>query len=253
VDGEDPLDGDQMLASVAKFLIDGGEEDAASILLACSLSVWTSGDSWYVGDEVHYAVHVEITGPRAAYDALNRPNPVGASIDRALEATLPTGFYIKHRDVKAELLDLDPDWRAELLEIARGRGVHNQAVGLERGRLWSGLRFRSQSEVRIAQALDRAGVMFFPNSKARVNGKGGRVNREPDFLVCHDGRWAILEVDGEPFHPPSRTVADHERDRLFRAHGVVVVEHFDATRCYEDSDGVVREFLSIMRSSAAPS
>jgi hypothetical protein len=24
----------------------------------------------------------------------------------------------------------------------------------------------------------------------------------------------ILEVDGEPFHPPSRTTADHTRDRI---------------------------------------
>ena len=76
-----------------------------------------------------------------------------------------------------------------------------------------------------------------------------RGNREPDFLVCKDGKWGVLEVDGEPFHPPSRTVQDHERDRLFRAYGVRVVEHFDASRCFEEADGVVAEFLAILARS----
>jgi hypothetical protein len=31
------LDGDRIQASAARFLIDGGEEDAASVLLACRL------------------------------------------------------------------------------------------------------------------------------------------------------------------------------------------------------------------------
>ena len=216
------IDPNQLLASAAKFLIDGGEEDAASVLLACTLSVWTSGDSWYVGDETHYAVHLEVTGPRAAYDALTSAGPVGQAINRALDATLPTGFYVKHRDVKAALIDLDPDWRSELLEIARGRGVHNQALGVERGRLWRGLRFRSQSEIRIAEALERADVMFLPNCRARVITSEGRANREADFLVCSDGRWGILEVDGVPFHSPSRTVADHSRGCAFgKSSGVI--------------------------------
>jgi hypothetical protein len=64
-------DGDRLLASAARFLIDGQEEDAANLLLSCSLEVWESGDTWYRGDETLCAVHVELTGPRAAYDILN--------------------------------------------------------------------------------------------------------------------------------------------------------------------------------------
>ena len=60
------------------------------------------------------------------------------------------------------------------------------------------------------------------------------------------GVWEILEVDSEPFHPPTRTVHDHERDRPFLRHGVKVVQHFDATRCRNDPDGVVAEFLALM-------
>ena len=73
------------------------------------------------------------------------------------------------------------------------------------------------------------------------------MNREPDFLVCLGGKWGILEVDGEPFHPASRTVEDHERDRLFKQHGIRVVEHFDATKCYEAPQTVVKKFLEILK------
>jgi hypothetical protein len=71
---------------------------------------------------------------------------------------LPHDQYIKHLTAHAELLDIDPDWRTELLEIARGRGVHNQAAR-HAPRTWRNLRFRSESEVRIAQALERADAL----------------------------------------------------------------------------------------------
>jgi len=112
--------------------------------------------------------------------------------------------------------------------------------------VWNNLKFRSQSEVRIAEALDRAGALFFPNCSARLGPVGGRRNREPDFLVCYEGRWGVLQVDGDPFHPPARTAHEHEQDRLFHHHGVAVVQHFDATRCYENPDGVVKEFLGLL-------
>ncbi|MBC7263699.1 MAG: hypothetical protein H5T64_04995 [Chloroflexi bacterium] len=239
---------DQLLASAARFLIEGQEEDAASVLLSCSLDVWESGDTWYVGDEVHYALHITLTGPRAAYDILcNDHHPITKAITRALNAVLPEDTYIKHFTPKAELIDIDPDWRSELLEIARGRGVHNQAVEAISARMWSNLRFRSESEIRIAKALDQAGVLFLPNCKARLGSLENRRNREADFLVCCEGKWGILEVDGEPFHPPSRTAEDHERDRLFRAHGILVVEHFDASECFENPAGVVQRFLEILK------
>jgi hypothetical protein len=41
-------------------------------------------------------------------------------------------------------------------------------------------------------------------------------------------------------------VHDHERDRLFRAYGVRVVEHFDAGQCFNKSDEVVARFLALL-------
>jgi very-short-patch-repair endonuclease len=129
--------------------------------------------------------------------------------------------------------------------------VHNQLADLEQAkvRTWNNLRFRSMSEVRLAIALDRAGVLFLPNCRGRLTTPMGRENREADFLVCREGKWGILEVDGEPFHPPSRTVQDHERDRLFKSHGIRVVEHFDASECFENAAKVVEKFLEILKRS----
>lgn len=87
-----------LLASAARFLIDGGEEDAANMLLACELAIWESGDSWYVGDEVHAALHVDLAGPRVAYDALSdEQNTLATAIRRALRTVLPSDTYIKHQ------------------------------------------------------------------------------------------------------------------------------------------------------------
>ncbi len=233
-------------ASAARFLIDGGEEDAASVLLSCSLRFWESGDTWFVGDEVHSALHVKLTGPRAAYEILSdSAHPITKAIHQAIGAVLPDQTYIKHFTAHVEHIPIDKDWQDELLQIARGLGVHNQAAQGRALRVWNNLYFRSQSEIRIAEALDRKRVLFFPNCRGRL-GSQDRGNREADFLVCHHGVWGILEVDGEPFHPPSRTVQDHARDRMFREHGVRLVEHFDATECYDRPDDVVARFLKLL-------
>ncbi len=263
---------DQLLASAVRFLIDGSEEVAARMLLACSLkTVWWGLRPLRIEDTnfgVHNFFDVMLQGPRIAYDVLKQEqHPLTQKVRDALVAVLPSASvredddggiydqthypaYIDSLAVSAEVVNIDAHWRADLLAIARGEGVSNQAGFTPPNRAlltWSNLKFRSVSEIKIAGALDRAGVLFLPNCMARLSVMGGRRNREPDFLICRDGRWGILEVDGEPFHPPSRTSEDHDRDRPFKVYGVRLVEHFDATRCYEDPDGVVQEFLEMLR------
>jgi len=238
---------DVLLASAAQYLIEGQEEDAASVLLSCSLDARKTGNTWWVGSECICQVGVVLSGPRAAHDILiQADNPITQAIHKAIEAVLPMEYYLGDISPRAELHPISPDWRNELLEIARGRGVHNQATDAKASYTWQTLRFRSASEKQIAQALDEAGVFFMPNCRARLGSTDNRLIREPDFLICSDGKWGILEVDGEPFHPPTRTVDDHERDRLFRWHGIRFVEHYDATKCYNEPKKVVHEFLSML-------
>jgi hypothetical protein len=245
--GFDSEECDTILASAVRFLIDGGEEDAASVLLSCELRIWYSGDTAWVEDETYHALHVSLRAPRYAYEILGDSNhPITQAVRQALDALLPELTYIRHFTILAQQIETPPDWREELLQIARGVGVHNQAAQGRNLLTWKNLNFRSQSEIRIAEALDRAGVLFFPNCRCRLGEQAARENREADFLVCYKGKWGILEVDGEPFHPPTRTAQDHERDRLFKKHGILVVEHFDATECYENPDRVVQGFLRIL-------
>ena len=242
-------DGDRLLASAARFLIDGQEEDAANVLLSCSLDVWESGETWYQGDERLCAVHVEHTGPRMAYDILNnRDHPITKAVLRALEAVLPTHTYIKHFAVAAELMSLDPRWREELLEIARGKGVHNQAIEAKAPRIWNNLRFRSESEVRVARALDQANVMFLPNCRARIGLQGNRQNREADFLVRHNGKLGILRGGRRALFirlpEPRKIMSEIGSSSCME---FLWSKHFDAGECFENPAGVVARFLNILK------
>jgi hypothetical protein len=237
---------EQLHASAVAFLLEGGGEEAAAVLLGCSLSAWPTGQDW-IEEDVQVGLRVELAGPRDVYEMLcDGGHLITVAIREALAAVLPAHLVLYDLSVRAELVNVDPGWRHRLLEAARGDGVHNQAGGNGAGQVWNDLRFRSRSEVCIAQALDRAGVLFLPNCRARLGPPPGRETREADFLVCQDGRWGILEVDGEPFHPASRAAEDHARDRLFRLQGVPVVEHFDAAECRRDPGGVVRRFLEVL-------
>jgi uncharacterized protein YjbI with pentapeptide repeats len=116
--------------------------------------------------------------------------------------------------------------------------------GIKAPHQWNGFYFRSKTEIKIAEALDRAGVLFYPNNKARLNQAEFRVNKESDFLIFQAGKFGILEVDGRPYH---QTAADdHERDRLFKRHGIRVIERFDSKRCWDEPDKVVQEFLELL-------
>jgi hypothetical protein len=192
---DEPDFDDRLLASAVRFLVDGREEDAANVLLSCRLDSDHKFGITYYGDYENYEIidyDVILYCPRAAYDILtDEDNPIGRSIIRAIKATVPR--YPRHRDIilRGEQIEIDPNWRNELLEIARGRGVHNQLADVEQAkvRTWNNLRFRSMSEVRLANALDRAGVLFLPNCRGRLNTQYGRENREADFLVCCEGKW----------------------------------------------------------------
>ncbi len=108
---------------------------------------------------------------------------------------------------------------------------------------WKGIIFRSQSEVKIAKTLDHRGIFFIPPTRVRLStGKDGRQSRELDFVICHEGKWGVLEVDG-PFHDRR---LDAERDRWLRGHGIGIVQRFEAARCYQTPQAVIDEFLHVL-------
>jgi hypothetical protein len=91
--------------------------------------------------------------------------------------------------------------------------------------------------------LKKRTVLFFPLAAAVFGGKKGDEKREPDFVICQDGKWGILEVMGETYHTSSTAVRDHDRARLFKDHRIHCIEFYDASRCYSTPDEVVDDFL----------
>ncbi len=231
-------------ASAVQFLIQENEKDAAIALLACTFELSFRDERF--GDTIYSAL---LRGPRWVYDIIRDENhSTTKTMAKALNAVMPWDSSVENIFIRASFVDVEPDWKGQMLDIALGKEVYNQGITIQNRAtmIWQNLRFRSESEKRIAEALDRAGVLFIPNCLARLTTAEGRKNKEPDFVICSQGRWGILEVDGEPYHPPSRTVDDHKRDRDFRANGIKVVEHYDARECYQQPDRVVKQFLELL-------
>ncbi|MFB2893486.1 hypothetical protein ACE1CI_11285 [Aerosakkonemataceae cyanobacterium BLCC-F50] len=118
----------------------------------------------------------------------------------------------------------------------------NQQTGdnSEKIYVWNDLHFYYEEQIKIAEALDRANILFFPNAKARLTTSEGRQNQEANFLIFHEGKWGILELS----HPDA--VKTEERDRLFETHGIHIIYYCNCSRCNEEPDRVVQEFLDIL-------
>jgi hypothetical protein len=258
------LDPEAVLQTVVRYLLAKGETEAAHHLATAKVSLNVLEGRPHGSVRVNMAVE----GPVPCFDYLGRledandhelftsyEDKEAAAKDRktswhiytALQNALPSGVHLNLWQPRLLVSDAEEGWRQDVLRELDGKGGHNQCATLpaEEVLVWRGLRFRSLSEMKVAEALDRARIMFFPNCRARL-GVERRGNLEADFLVCHKGTWGMIEVDGEPFHPPTRTVHDHDRDRPFLRHGVKLIQHYDATRCRNEPDAVVAEFLILL-------
>jgi hypothetical protein len=150
------------------------------------------------------------------------------------------------------LLDIELGWEQVVRSLIVETGINNQGLVSEkvaaRDRkaplLYNELKFASQSEIRIAQELERRQVLFFPLAVAVRYDTGifYKDNREVDFLVCQDGVWGILEVS---YHP-DRYEKDAEKTQWFKDAGVLCVEHNSSERCYNNPSEVVDKFLSTL-------
>ena len=99
----------------------------------------------------------------------------------------------------------------------------------------------ADAQVKIAEILDRTSTLFIPNTQLRLTTPAGRQNHKAQFLVFHQGKLGILEVDGR-----EDAAQDQAVDILAINSGICLVKHYDATRCSEQPDLVVQEFLEIL-------
>ena len=158
-----------------------------------------------------------------------------------------------HRiEYRVKLLDVGGDWRQVVKDLIvnakdANQGIISEMLAARKGKqalTYNEMKFASQSEIRIAQELERRQVLFFPLPLAvrQETGVPWKDHREVDFLICQEGRWGILEVS----HHPDRFEQDAQKDAWFKKSGILCVEHRSADRCYQNSGEVVDEFLSIL-------
>lgn len=151
-----------------------------------------------------------------------------------------------------KLLEVEEGWQnivKNLIVNAQtpNQGTVTEKMFLQRAQdplLYNQMKFGSHSEIRIAQELEKRKVMFFPLPLAvrRDTGNFYDDHREPDFLICDNGVWGVLEV---AYHP-DRYEKDAEKAAWFKKSGILCVEHYTAERCYNNASEVVEQFLSIL-------
>lgn len=104
--------------------------------------------------------------------------------------------------------------------------------------------------MKVAQELQKRGVTFFANVRGCYSLEGSPVSAqylngrvEVDFLIFHQDKCAILQIDG-PQHKGQRA-RDYAGDRVMLREGIPTVR-FTAKECQERAGEVVSEVLIAM-------
>lgn len=155
-------------------------------------------------------------------------------------------------EFRLKLLPIEDGWKEVMRQLIVNARGSNQASISERAFTqshkhlyeYNGMKFASKSEIRIAQELELRHILFFPLPLAvrYETGHPYQDYREPDFLICQDGVFGILEVS---YHP-DRFEKDSEKDVWFKKAGILCIQHYTAERCYREPEKVVEEFLEIL-------
>ncbi|MBD2731990.1 DUF559 domain-containing protein [Nostoc sp. FACHB-892] len=134
--------------------------------------------------------------------------------------------------------------------LVRTRLINNQ---IKEQLTWNGLTLRSETEKKIATALYSRDIIFFANVNGFMSVNGLAItnqdNRlrekaEVDFLVFHNQKCMILEVDGDHHNAGSQRGWDYKRDRVFLRQGITTVR-FPSGQCYHNTSAVIDEFLTL--------
>lgn len=112
---------------------------------------------------------------------------------------------------------------------------------------WHGFKFYSDAEVKIAEALDRLSILFFPHPQLRLNTSEGRRNQQPSFVILYQGKVGIMQIDDEG--QSSQRESENpkmQNDFIFNSQDIGIIQHYEANRCRQESEQVIQEFLDIL-------
>jgi hypothetical protein len=252
----DPIDTEALLATVAARLLQVGHAEAALAIADGDVE----GMRPY-NEGTHVEIGLRVGG--AHFDALraselneghwyrdeNDHDAYDPSVlEGAFIAALPSRVTGVTIIAKMRNVPVDDDWRSEFANLVRS-SPRNQGtvpgvppagfVGAD------GLRYRSKTEIRLADELLARGILYMPLGVVARRNKGRVERNEPDFVIFHGGRTGVLEVHGAPFHPPARAVEEEARALPFKLQGV---RHhmFDSELVYNHPGDVIDTFLELL-------
>jgi hypothetical protein len=228
-----------------QYLLDTDFREVAALVLDGSLDV--------IPDDWGNASLVAVNLPPAAYSYVKSNVPIEQAIKETLGEIIK-GYLPKDIEIRIDvkLLEVEENWKEIIRSLIANAKDPNQGtitdmiLGRENKQphLYNEMKFASKSEIRIAQEFEKRKILFFPLPLGVRNDTGKRYldHREPDFLVCNDGVWGILEVS---YHP-DRFEKDAEKDAWFKKAGILCIQHYSSERCYNKPAEVVNEFLEIL-------
>lgn len=255
-------DFDKVLFSACKWLIENGNGLLAKELSLCQIQeISKDGDFEH---PLEPSVLVEdlsiiLISTDEMYDIITEWNEGVYNMDSHINLNSHSGRHIQKAFEVASneehlrliifpiygSLYFNSNWRNTLFSGEK-TDASNQNPYSKDPLVYQGLRFNSPPEIEVAKALDALGVMYFANCIVRVGKPTNRLNRIPDFLICHKGKWGILEIDGKTYHT-GRATDDYDRARLIEQHGgISYFTRYDAMRCQNDAKNVISEFLKIL-------
>lgn len=253
---------DQRIGRAVKYLIDMGNYDAASLVMSANIEtgVDEEWDEFSITESVFFTLRV---GTHAFRTMSDPENPLKEQLKTAFNFAVSLDnessdeeqhprHYQAFVHMELDFKELGAtNWRDEARALLNSMSPHsNQAIDYWNSGVivWEDMRFRSTEELMIAKELDKVGVLFMPNCKARCGLNENRHSIEPDFVIFSEGRLGILEIDGTQHS--GYAAKDHDKDRNLFLSGAKTVQRYSAKRCRDNPQEVVREFMQILNSRA---
>lgn len=240
---------DDLHRTLVQLLIDTGQKELAAAMIDGAVDQRT--------DHNGYPMAVVVDIPSSAYDLISGNELLKKSLVKAVNVLMIGRWERDPSDgvditLRVKLLSGQKGWQQVARDMIINYKGNNQAaiskkIFRREGKellTYNEVGYASQSEIRIAQELEQREMLFFPLAVGirADTGEFYRDHREPDFLICDDGNWGILEVS---YHP-DRYEKDSEKDAWFKKSGILCIQHYTAERCYREPAKVVDEFLMIL-------
>ena len=163
---------------------------------------------------------------------VNVSGKTGDKVSRNVK--LYTCFSNSHKSVIKE----NKSEPSEIIDNSEEKQLSETLTHLQKTEyFWKKWCFHSLEQVKIAEALDSAGVMFFPNSKAQLPNCEDQPYKQVDFLICYNSKLGVLEIQY------SDTEKQEQRDYFLSKQGIFLIEYCDPVQCLEDPDQIVQEFI----------